>query len=50
MTQDKDAQVILIESSVSGSFCFEYRNGQWVDINGDYQLAGFIEAEVAKVQ
>jgi frataxin-like iron-binding protein CyaY len=50
MTQDSEAQVILIESPLSGHFCFDYSYGRWTDINNEYVLSNFFEGELNKIQ
>jgi frataxin-like iron-binding protein CyaY len=50
MTQDSDTQVILIDSPLSGNFCFDYSYGRWIDINNEYVLSSFFEGELNKIQ
>ena len=50
MTQNSEAQVILIESPLSGYFCFNYTYGRWTDINDEYVLTSFFEGELNKIQ
>ena len=43
---DLQSQVIIVESPLSGAFCFEITNGKWLEIKKEYQIEGFLKGEI----
>ena len=46
ISEDLKSQVIIVESPLSGAFCFEITGGKWIEIQKEHDLVGFLRGEM----